>query len=219
MKKFSIASLLSLFISTAALAQSMPAAAPAVSPAPAAQQEPETLVGRPRATDAVLTGWFIAPTFQTTRFADTVAYGPGLRAGVYLNRRFAIGGTMTVLGLQESQFDDHRATNVGAYGGLLLQYVVQSNRLVHVTLESTLARGRWCTEIGDGEQGTHDGCNGRSFVAFEPVANIEVNVARHVRVATGVGYRFAAATASGEGPGSDDMSGIVARTSLVLGSF
>lgn len=215
MKNSSIASLLSLFISTAALAQTAPAAEPVVSPAPAAQQEPETLVGHPRATDAVLTGWFIAPTFQTTRFADTLAYGPGLRAGVYLNRRFAIGGTVTALGLQESQFDDNRATNVGAYGGLLLQYVVQSNRLVHVTLESTLARGRWCTEIRDGR----DGCTGRNFVAFEPVANIEVNVARHVRVATGVGYRFAAATASGDGPGGDDMSGIVARTSLVLGSF
>ena len=216
MKKFSIASLLSLFISSAALAaQAPPDAAPGLSPAPAPQPEPETLVGHPRATDAVLSGWFIAPTFQTTRFANTLAYGPGLRAGIYLNRRFAIGGTVTALGLQESQFDDHRATNVGAYGGLLLQYVVQSNRLVHVTLESTLARGRWCTEIGDGR----DGCTGRNFLAFEPVANIEINVARHVRVATGVGYRFAAATASGEGPGSDDMSGIVARTSLVLGNF
>ena len=34
---------------------------PVAAPAPA-QQEPETLVGRPTASDAVVTGWFIAPT-------------------------------------------------------------------------------------------------------------------------------------------------------------
>ena len=220
MKTLTIASLASLLISTAALAQSAPAGSPVAPPvAAAAQQEPETLVGHTRPSDAVVSGWFIAPTFQTTRFAGSLAYGPGLRGGIYLNRRFAVGATVTALGLQESQFDDHRATSVGAYGGLLVQYVVQSNRLVHVTLESTLARGRWCTELVDGRQGSNDGCTGRSFLAFEPVANIEVNVARHVRVAIGVGYRFAAATASGDGPGGDDMSGIVARTSLVLGSF
>ena len=53
---------------------------------------------------------------------------------------------------------------------------------------------------------------------FEPVANIELNVARHVRVATGVGYRFAVA-GSGPGPNSDDMSSLVARTSIIFGSF
>ena len=50
------------------------------------------------------------------------------------------------------------------------------------------------------------------------LANLELNVARHVRVATGVGYRFAVA-AKGDGPSSGDLSGIVARTSVVFGSF
>jgi hypothetical protein len=205
----SLSSLFSIVASSAAFALSpAPVAAPsptaASGAAPVEAPEPETLVGRPPSSDARVSGWFIAPTFTTTSFADTVAYGPGLRGGIYLNRRIAVGATVTALGLQESSFEDHRATNVGAYGGLLVQYVVQSNRLVHVTVESTLARGRWCTEIGDGKEGTRDGCQGRNFVAFEPVANIEINVARHVRVDAGVGYRFAATTASG---------------SVVLGTF
>jgi hypothetical protein len=45
-----------------------------------------------------------------------------------------------------------------------------------------------------------------------------LNVARHLRIATGVGYRFAVA-GSGEGPSSRDMSSLVVRTSLVFGSF
>ena len=44
------------------------------------------------------------------------------------------------------------------------------------------------------------------------------NLSRHVRVATGLGYRFAAA-ASGVGPSGREMSGVVMRTSLVFGSF
>jgi len=103
---------------------------------------------------------------------------------------------------------------VGTYGGLLLQYVVESNRLLHATLESTLGSGRWCVEISE----ERDGCLGRNFMVFEPVANLEVNVAKHVRVATGVGYRFAVA-GSGTGPDSEGMSSLVARTSLVFGSF
>jgi hypothetical protein len=91
---------------------------------------------------------------------------------------------------------------------------VQSNRLVHATFESTLGTGRWCVEISE----ERDGCMGRNFLVFEPMANVELNVAKHVRVAAGVGYRFAVA-GSGPGPNSDDMSSLVARSSIIFGSF
>jgi hypothetical protein len=203
------AALFSLLFSTLALASQ-------TDPAP---EVPETLVGQPSAIRTQLSGWFIAPTFTTTSFANSVAYGPGLRAGIYLNRRLALGITGTALALQESHFGDSRATNVGTYGGLLVQYVVHSNSLVHVNVESTVGSGRWCTEVSDGKDGRADGCSGRNFFAFEPVANVEVNVSRHMRIDTGIGYRFAIAQASGTGPDGGDMSGLVARTSLVFGSF
>ena len=215
--------LFSLLFSAVALAsQTAPSPGTDSAPAPAVAataDAPETLVGQPSAVRAQLSGWFIAPTFTTTSFANSVAYGPGLRAGIYLNRRLALGVTATALALQESHFGDSHVTNVGSYGGLLVQYVVHSNSLVHVNVESTLGSGRWCTEVSDGQQGRADGCSGRNFMAFEPVANVELNVSRHLRIDTGVGYRFAAASASGNGPSSSDMSGLVARTSLVFGSF
>ena len=43
-------------------------------------------------------------------------------------------------------------------------------------------------------------------------------MARHVRLATGLGYRLVAA-ASGAGPSSPEMSGVVIRSSAGLGSF
>jgi hypothetical protein len=180
--------------------------------------EQETLVGYHRAETTRVSGWFVAPTFATTSFASQLGYLPGLRGGIYLNQRFAVGVTANVLATQDSHVGDHDGRNVGTYGGLLLQYVVHSNQVLHASLESTLASGRWCNTVGDGKGTAPDGCSGRTFLAFEPVANLELNVARHVRVATGVGYRFAVA-AKGDGPSSGDLSGIVARTSVVFGSF
>jgi len=180
--------------------------------------EQETLVGYHRAESAHVSGWFVAPTFATTSFASQLGYLPGLRGGIYLNQRFAVGVTASVLATPDTHFGDHDGRNIGSYGGLLLQYVVHSNQVLHASVESTLASGRWCNTVGDGKGTAPDGCSGRTFLAFEPVANLELNVARHVRVATGVGYRFAVA-ARGDGPSSGDLSGIVARTSVVFGSF
>ena len=180
--------------------------------------EQETLVGYHRAETTRVSGWFVAPTFATTSFASQLGYLPGLRGGIYLNQRFAVGVTGNVLATQDSHLGDHDGRNVGTYGGLLLQYVVHSNQVLHASLESTLASGRWCNTVGDGKGSAPDGCSGRTFLAFEPAANLELNVARHIRVSTGVGYRFAVA-AKGDGPSSGDLSGIVARTSVVFGSF
>ena len=63
-----------------------------------------------------------------------------------------------------------------------------------------------------------DSCASKQFLVFEPAANLEINVAKHVRVASGVGYRLAVA-GSGEGPSSRDMSSLVVRSSLIFGSF
>ncbi len=216
MKTLAIASSISLV--TLALASAPVLAQSSAQSADPTPSEQETLVGHHRAEATRVSGWFVAPTLATTSFASQLGYVPGLRGGIYLNQRFAIGVTANVLATQDSHLGDHDGRNVGSYGGLLLQYVVQSNHLLHASVESTLASGRWCNTVGDGKGVAPDGCTGRTFVAFEPVANLELNVARHVRVATGVGYRFAVA-ARGDGPTSGDLSGIVARTSVVFGSF
>jgi len=205
MRLATVASLLSLLIASSAFAQT--AAAPV-------EGEPQTVTGGLRSGPMRISGWFVAPTFTTSSFDGSLAYSPGVRAGIYFNRRVAVGFAVHAVGNDESSFDKTPVRNVGTYGGLLLQYVVESNRLLNATLESTLGRGRWCVEISE-EQ---DGCTGRNFLVFEPAANLELNVARHVRVAAGVGYRFAVA-GSGPGPNSDGMSSLVARTSLIFGSF
>jgi hypothetical protein len=207
MRIIALGSLLSVLISTAAFAQTVtPTSVPNV------DDEPQTIVGGRPEGQPLISGWFVSPTFGTTGWGGTLAYNPGLRGGIYLNRRLAIGLAVNGIANGDSHLGTNERRNFGTYGGLLLQYVVQSNRLVHVTFESTIGDGRWCASDSNND------CVGRRFIVVEPAANLEVNVARHVRLTTGVGYRFAVA-GSGEGPSSRDMSSLVVRSGLVFGSF
>jgi hypothetical protein len=207
MKIVAIGAFLSVLISNVALAQT--ATPPAL---PGSEDEPQTIVGGQPEGQTIISGWFVSPTFATTGWGGALAYSPGLRGGIYLNRRLAIGLAVNGLANGDSHLGTNEGGNFGTYGGLLLQYVVQSNRLVHVTFESTMGDGRWCASDANSD------CAGKRFIVFEPAANLELNVARHVRFTTGVGYRFAVA-GSGDGPSSREMSSLVVRSGLVFGSF
>ncbi|HEY2902041.1 MAG TPA: hypothetical protein VGL59_15780 [Polyangia bacterium] len=214
MKIVTVGFALSVVISAASIA-STSAFAQTVTPAPApsGNEEPQTIVGGNREGPSLVSGWFVAPTFATTGYGGTLMYSPGLRGGIYLNRRLAIGLAINGVGNGESHLGTNDARNFGTYGGLLLQYVVQSNRLVHTSFESTIGDGTWCANNDQSQN-----CAAKRFIVFEPAANLELNVARHVRFTTGVGYRFAVA-GRGEGPSSADMSSLVVRSGLVFGSF
>lgn len=217
MKLATVSTALSLLLSATALGQTVPStptsiAVPAPTPSSTAgQSEPETLVAGASSGGTWISGWFLAPTFGTTVFGDHLSYTPGLRGGIYLNKRFALGLTAEGVANSETRIDGGEVRNLGSYGGLLLQYVWRSDQLIHGTVESTIGNGRWCASGSNS-------CATKQFLIFEPTANLEINVAKHVRVASGVGYRVAVA-GSGEGPSSRDMSSLVIRSSLILGSF
>ena len=207
MKIVAIGAFLSVLISNVAFAQTVVPAA-----VPGGENEPQTIVGGRQEGQTIVSGWFVSPTFATTGWGGALEYSPGLRGGVYLNRRLDIGLAVNALANGDSHLGASDGGNFGTYGGLLLQYVVHSNHLVHLTVESTIGDGQWCASDANND------CSGKRFIVFEPAANLELNVARHVRFTTGVGYRFAVA-GSGDGPSSRDMSSLVVRSGLVFGSF
>jgi hypothetical protein len=113
-----------------------------------------------------ITGWFVAPTYGIS--GGTGAYTAGIRGGIYLDRRFGIAVVANMFGDDRTRFSSNDGVyNMGSYSGVLLQYVAQSNRLVHATFETTVGAGRWCDVIND----AHNGCSGKTFVAIEPGAN------------------------------------------------
>lgn len=159
-----------------------------------------------------MTGWYLAPTAGFTSFNGKLGYLPGLRGALMLNQRFGIGLAANLVGTNDTRLDDHDAREVGAYGGVYFQYVFRSTDLVHAYADATVGRGSWC------QQSVNDDCDGRQFAFLEPTVNVELNLAPNVRLAAGVGYRGAIAEKTA-GFSRNSMSGIVARTSLVMGVF
>lgn len=203
MKIATIGAALSLLVSATALAQTAPSVTPG-------QSEPETLTAGTASGGTRISGWFLAPTFGTTVFGDRVSYTPGLRGGIYFNKRFALGVTAQGAVNSSTKVEADDVRNLGTYGGLLLQYIWRSDQLIHGTVESTIGDGRWCPA------GASSSCS--HFLVFEPIASVEINLAKHVRLASGVGYRFAVA-GSGEGSSGRELSGLAIRSSLIFGSF
>jgi len=178
---------------------------------PSTPQQPQTLVER--SEPLRMTGWYLAPTAGFTSFNGKLAYLPGLRGAIMLNQRFGVGLAGHLIGSNDTYISDDEVREVGAYGGLYAQYILRSNDLVHAYVDTTVGGGGWCQQVNKGDQ-----CNEREFAFIEPTVNVEVNLARNVRLAAGVGYRGAIAERTA-GYSRSSMSGVVARTSLVMGVF
>jgi hypothetical protein len=212
MIKLSLVSL-GLFASTSAFAQAPVAALPAAAPpvaAPASAPAADTLVSH--AEPLRFTGWYLAPTAGFSSFNGRLAYLPGLRGAIMLNRKFGLGFAGSLVGTDRTRLRDDDVRHIGAYGGSYAQYILRSSSLVHAYADATLGSGAWC------EQSVNDECDERRFGFIEPTLNVELNLAKNVRLATGLGYRLAIA-GERDGHSRTSMSGVVARTSLVLGVF
>ena len=151
-----------------------------------------------------------------------VGYLSGVRGAWVMNRTFGIGLAANGFGW-DVYHPDSLTTNVdrritGGYGGLLLQYNVASERLVHGFIDTTVGGGAACYDSHDANR--WEQCqSATAFFVFEPSANAEVNVTKFMRVAVGGGYRLALTGAMDNGLASSDLSGFLARANLEFGQF
>lgn len=158
-------------------------------------------------------GWYVAPTAGFTSIDHQLGYLPGVRGALMLNGKFGLGLAASFMATDRTEIHDHMARQVGGYAGAYAQYVFLSDSLVHAYADATIGSGGWC------EQSTADDCQVRHFGFVEPTLNLELNLTRHVRLATGVGYRLAIAEKLTPAQSRRDLAGVVARTSLVIGVF
>ncbi len=218
MTKLATLSLLALSltsITTTARADIDTAAGPGnFSVSPGTAGVPESLFQSGRRPDARL-GWYVAPQSGFTSLAGSRAYTFGLRGALVVNRTWGFGLAGNLLGNDATHIGEHHARNFGGYGGVYYQYVFRSNSVVHGYADVTAGGGGWCPSITD----ERDDCkSATSFAFLEPTLNLELNIVQNVRFAAGIGYRAALAE-DGGGLTSRQLSGVVARTSIVVGMF
>jgi hypothetical protein len=187
---------------------------------PMTNDSPQTLIG----PDGFLqhSGWYVAPSFGVTGIDGHVGYLTGLRGAWVVNRTFGIGLAANGFGWDVLRSDSLAADVdrriAGGYGGLLLQYNIASDRLVHGFVDSTIGGGAACYDSHDANR--WESCqNATAFFVFEPSANVEVNVTKFMRVAVGGGYRLALTDTMNKGLATSDLSGFLARANLEFGQF
>jgi len=144
-------------------------------------------------------GGYGALFFKGTSFKDQHLLIAGIRGAWVVNRSFGIGvdangiiPTANYSGIDPEGLN--QAILVGGYGGILLEPILWSNKVVHLTFPLSFGAG-WLGYIEDWENDHYYYQSGELydddiFWYFEPAINVEVNVAKFFRVGVGISRRF-----------------------------
>ena len=143
-------------------------------------------------------GGFGAVMFKASEFRDKTFAMMGLRGGWIINRSIAVGieaqGIIPSAKFENMATDpDQKAILLGGYGGLFVEPILYSNKVIHVTFPVTSGAG-W---LGYHEDWEHDDIyrdndliDDDVFWYIEPGIGLELNVTRHFRMNFGVTKRF-----------------------------
>jgi hypothetical protein len=160
-------------------------------------------------------GFYVAPTLGLTAVNGDLASTGGLRSAWLVNHRFGLG--LAVNGFSnDTDGNGSQAERIeGGYAGILLQYVIASNRRLHGSIDATVGGGGACIGMARADDGD---CREVGFFAVEPTANLELNLARWARASIGGGYRVT--VSEDKSPlASDALNGFVLRSSVAFGRF
>ena len=140
-------------------------------------------------------GGFGAVSFRYSEFKDETIVMAGFRGGWIINRTLAIGleghGLIPTAEF-ENLLPDRDAVLLGGYGGMFLEPILFSNEIVHVTFPVAAGAG-WLGFHDDWEDNEPDDeeiIDDDVFWYIEPGVAVEINVARHFRIALGMSKRF-----------------------------
>jgi hypothetical protein len=185
----------------------------------------ETLLGSSEVTH----GGFGGPVIKFTQIKGDPAVLVGGRGGWIINHTFIIGGGG--YGLVNDINANHPLIilpgitksflNFG-YGGLELEYIIESDKLLHFSVYSLIGAGGITYREGlfnhNDTDFNHWDSPSDAFFVFEPAANVEVNIISFFRINAGISYRFVSGVNFDDLQNSD-LAGLTAGLTLKFGVF
>jgi hypothetical protein len=161
-------------------------------------------------------GFYAAPMVGVTTLNHELAAVAGMRGAWLANDTVGVGFAFNAMANEVDEKAHFKGRAFGGYGGLLLQYLVAADQVVHGSFDTTIGGGFICQQTGNVEQ--RDDCVGHGFFALEPMANMEINVFSAMRISLGAGYRLA--IAGNDSPlKSMEIGGFVSKAALQFGKF
>jgi hypothetical protein len=166
-------------------------------------------------------GGFGGLVFKYTQIKNEPAVLVGGRGGWIINHTFVIGGGG--YGLVNQIKTDYLINNIQpfisfGYGGLELEYIIQSDQLVHFTIYTLIGAGGITYKEDLWEDWDNWNYGNDEFFVFEPAINIEINVINFFRINAGVNYRFISGLCY-ENLQNSDLAGFAGALTLKFGSF
>ena len=140
-------------------------------------------------------GGFGALSFRSSDFNDESLVMAGLRGGWIINRTLGIGveGHGIIPTTQFEGISDNANEEVsllGGYGGMFLELIFFSNEVVHVTFPASAGAGWLGYHLTTNNTIMDQEVDSDVFWYVEPGANLEFNISRNFRLATGLSKRF-----------------------------
>ena len=185
--------------------------------APVLAQEETLLKGK------IESGGFGGPVVKFTEIKDEFGLFVGGRGGWIINHTFVIGGGGYGLATQNIEADfvgsDGRRPHLQmGYGGLELEYIHNSNKLVHFSVQALIGAGG--ATYGNSDSNINDWNNFEddAFFIAEPGVNVILNVATVFRIGFGAGYRFVSGLDL-KGLSDEDLIGPSAVLTFKFGRF
>jgi len=178
----------------------------------------ETLIGN----GEVSHGGFGGPVIKFTQVKGEPGVLVGGRGGWIINHSFVIGGGGYGLVNKIEANNDFLGLrpylNFG-YGGVELEYIIQSDKLLHFTVCTLIGGGAvsYREHLWDDSWDEWNSPNDAFFV-LEPSAGVELNIISFFRVNAGVSYRFISG-AEFDDLKNKDLAGVSAFLTLKFGKF
>lgn len=136
-------------------------------------------------------GWYAGISSKFGRVNSETGYFLGGQGGWIINHRFVLGAKGYML-VNPFEVEGLENITVGfGYGGAFLEYIIASNRLVHLSIEGLIGAGGVYNDVRNYSR-PHDPIDYTGDAAFvmEPGVNLILNVTKTFRVGAGVTYRF-----------------------------
>ena len=185
----------------------------------------ETLLG----STEIEHGGYGAVVVKYTTVNNKAGVLVGARGGWIINHTFSIGlagyGLANNVHAHSIGLFGQEYVNLG-YGGLDLEYIVNSDHLIHFSFHSLFGAGAvgfrhaW-EDWDDGWGHDHDNDWMRQYDTFfvlEPGVNVDMNVTSWFRMSLGASYRYVSGVSSGATT-NKDISGPSGMLTFRFGSF
>jgi len=161
-------------------------------------------------------GLFGGLVIKFTKLNNDFACLIGGRGAIVLNHTFAIGGggyglTNDILVHTNYPFRDYYLDF--GYGGLILEWIIGSKKLVHFGISSLIGGGSLCYRTAFYEPWYDD-----AFFVLEPSAEMTLNVTKCFRIDMGGSYRYICGT-DFDGVSDKGLSNVAGHIAFKFGRF